>query len=202
MGTKHDPVAFYKELHSGDVFHSPTITTAVREAARESIAQPKKFHLSQQQVANSLVDTCQSMGPKARGHISFFFANGGGHSIAFENDKDGHVVFHDTQLAHVIDWADSGKNGRYFKQMLCNNNPLLPMTVTRTDNATPDYQFLRKAGIVKNVLDPAIEQGQRTAAGMAITGGLLAAYGGYSLAKSYKKKKEEAKNADIQTSTK
>jgi hypothetical protein len=37
---------------------------------------------------------------------------------------------------------------------------------------------------------------------MAITGGLLVAYGGYSLAKSYKKKKEEAKNADIQTSTK
>lgn len=116
---------------------------------------PLPFRRAQDYQLDALNKTCSDFGPNARGHIALYFANGGGHSIAFENDSKGRPVFIDNQIAHLVENFRGGKDSAYFNEQLKHTlNPFAEIKVTRTDNATPNYKFLTQNNIIKNSYDP------------------------------------------------
>ena len=112
---------------------------------------PDRFEAAQRAHAENIVNTCESFGPNVRGNLSFKLATGGGHNIAFETNSSGKVKFIDSQLPNILHTdATGGKGSFYYDAIICKNNPFSSVDITRTDNATPNYQFLRKAKIVSN----------------------------------------------------
>ena len=158
-------------------------------------AHPVEFEMAQQKQAESLVKACESFGPKARGHISMYFTSGTGHSIAFENDASGTVRFIDSQIAHLTSNYGGGSDSAYFVNNIATQlNPFVQTDITRTDLATPNFDFLRSENIIQNAYDPT------KIANMSInTMGLGAAttLGSYSYLKEQERKeyqKEKAKS--------
>lgn len=137
--------------------------------------------------AQQILHTCEEMGPNARGHLTFFH-DGGGHSIAWENDKNGITTFIDTQLANAAPtYARTKEGGAYFRNLLEETRPLMPAVVTRTDNATPNLDMM-KDNILRN--DSALFE-KASATGLAVIGGLVT---GKSIKSIYDQSKAEKEN--------
>ncbi len=110
---------------------------------------PKAYYAFQQRTVDQMLDVCKKHGPNARGIIQLNWANGGGHSISFENDSRGNPIILDTQLLNRRD-----RGSRYVNKVLRNEvDPFVPIDIIRTDTAEIDYDYLRQTNVVTDDAD-------------------------------------------------
>ena len=94
-----------------------------------------------------IISECESCGPNAYGIIGFRLAGQCGHAIAFENDANSKTRLIDTQVANM-------KHCKPTHEFVVENemkyaDPYFGATIFRCDNATPDYNKLKKT-VVSN----------------------------------------------------
>lgn len=173
----HSKSFLYGDIGIDDAFKAKTqdFIDAYKYAQSASIKDPTSFKQSQQAHLSKLKDTCQSLGPNARGHIMVWWAQGGGHSLQFETDSDGIVHFIDSQVASL-----KISESEYLDKVLGNINPYVASVVTRTDNLTPDYKFLKDNGIVRNPLTFNPTKNDLSVAAMGTAGAAMAIVQGRS----------------------
>lgn len=176
-GASAHRAALYSDPGIDDAFKAKTqnFIDAYRAAQYAERMDPVGFRQSQQAHISKLKDTCQSLGPNARGHIMVWWAQGGGHSLQFETDSEGIVHFIDSQVASL-----KMSESEYLGQILKNINPYVSSVVTRTDNLTPDYKFLKDNGIVRNPLTFNPTKNDLSVAAMGAAGAAMAIVQGQS----------------------
>lgn len=127
----------------------------LRQVQKKALDDPDGYKQDQATMTKNLLDKCESFGPGSRGAINLTLNNGMGHCIAFECDNSGKAHILDSQVIDTSTafWTMGGAHGdrdsMYVDQWLKNSiMPYMPISVTRYDNAEPNYEFLKKKGIV------------------------------------------------------
>lgn len=143
--------------------------------AQDKARTTPEFALKRLQNAqiDNTVRQIEAFGPNARGHMSLGWASGGNHSIAWMTDANGKAKFYDTQINNLLkpeQIADRGAHGWYANHMRENINPYMPVKLTRTDNATPNWNKLVDEGIVVNTPRFYATTAEKAAIGVGVAG--------------------------------
>ena len=183
------------ESASFDFRHIRGETSKVRDSFRKTC--PEFYNRLKRRTAYDIQDMCSDLGPNARGSIAIPYTIDG-HMISFENDSNGKTTFIDSQISNKKSKSSSfGSFVEYLKESGAykDYNPFYETVVYRTDDAEPNFEFLKENRVIENnIPDKLID---KVATGGRYASAMLAEVGFVSAAtyqeKINKKKKEQKK---------